>query len=157
MFRVALDDVRSHYNVGAIFRTADAVGVEELYLGGITPRPIDRFGRVVTEMQKTALGSTESVSWIGTDTLASELEKLKAEGVTIVAVEQSQESVSLKTATIPTNVCYVFGNEVTGISPAVLSLADLVVDLPMRGKKESLNVSVTAGVVLYHHLWYVSS
>ncbi len=156
MFSVLLCDVRSGHNVGAIFRTADAVGVETLYLGGITPHPIDRFGRPVPAILKTALGATESVSWKGVADVTSFLKEQKVSGVAIVVVELTLESVPLSTYVPPQQVCYVFGNEVTGVPSEVVALADTVVALPMRGIKESLNVAVTAGIVMYYHTWRVS-
>lgn len=154
---IILDNIRSAYNVGSIFRTADAAGVTKLYLAGITPAPVDRFGRAHAEIAKTSLGATDFVAWekvgSGADTASSELveliTQLKADGYTVIAVEQSPEAVSIYEVTRPPKVAYVFGAEVEGVQSGILSVVDLVVEIPMLGQKESLNVSVTAGIVLF--------
>lgn len=152
---VILHDVRSSHNVGAIFRTADAAGVSTVYLCGYTPSPIDRFGRPNEKLAKTALGAATTMNWEHhTDTVALIL-KLKSEGVFVVVVEQTQHSVSLFKAAIPNDrsVAFVLGNEVLGVPLEVSAAADLVVELPMLGQKESLNVAVTTGIVLYLDLF----
>jgi tRNA G18 (ribose-2'-O)-methylase SpoU len=154
MLYVILDNVRSHYNVGAIFRTADAVGVRAIYLVGYTPTPIDRFGRVVPEIAKTSLGAAQTVSWHHVATAAEAILAVKAEGVQVVAIEQSDAAVSLYEMRITDSVALLFGNEVDGVSPETLQMVDVIAELPMYGMKESLNVSVTAGIALYevrHH------
>lgn len=151
---VILHDVRSSHNVGAIFRTADAAGVAAVYLCGYTPTPIDRFGRSNEKLAKTALGAATTMNWEHhTDTLEL-VQKLKGEGVFVVAVEQAEQSVSLFKADVPddTPVAFVMGNEVLGVPPDVCAAADLAVELPMLGQKESLNVAVTTGIVLYNDL-----
>jgi tRNA G18 (ribose-2'-O)-methylase SpoU len=145
-----LENIRSAYNVGAIFRTADATGVEKLFLVGHTPTPIDRFGRTQTEIQKTSLGASEYIPWEHHETAESILTNLQAQQVCVVVVEQTKNAILLGHFSPPPAVVYVLGNEVDGVSQAVLKMADTIVELPMLGKKESLNVSVTAGVVLYH-------
>lgn len=149
---VMLYDIRSHYNVGAIFRTSDGAGVEKMYLVGYTPAPRDRFGRVVPEIHKTALGAEETVSWerVANEDVPALLAQRKTEGVRIVAIEQSSQATPLQKFTVPDNVLYIFGSEVGGIPADILKIVDEVVELPMRGSKDSLNVSVTAGIVLYH-------
>lgn len=153
-----LDNIRSVYNVGAIFRTADAVGVSKMYLCGTTPVPIDRFGRARQDLAKTALGAEKTVAWEYCESSLACVEKLKGEGVEIIAVEQDSRAIpyaSLKkeeyAEKVPT-IAFVFGDEVRGVSPEVLDLADTIIDIPMRGKKESLNVSVAVGVVLYQQM-----
>ncbi len=150
MKQVILHDIRSNYNVGAIFRTADATAVSKIYLTGYTPAPQDRFGREVAEISKTALGAENFVSWEQVEDILSLLEKLKNAGSKIVAIEQSENSVSLYDFKVPDNVVYILGSETAGLSKEIISAADMVVEIPMSGRKESLNVSVTAGVVLYH-------
>ncbi len=150
MKQVILYDIRSHYNVGAIFRTADAAGVVKIYLSGLTPAPIDRFGRVVPEIHKTALGAENTVPWESVDEALPLIEKLKREGVTVIAVEQSPSATSLNDFVPEDSVAYIFGSETEGIPPFVLEAVDMVLEVPMQGMKESLNVSVTAGIVLYH-------
>ena len=147
-----IENVRSAYNVGAMFRTADGAGVSKVFLIGYTPAPVDRFGRVQLEIEKTSLGASQTISWEACKTTAEILPTLQADGFTIVAVEQSDRSVSLKDFVVPKKVAYIMGNEVTGVEESTLSLVDQVVDLPMLGSKESLNVSVTAGIVMYHGL-----
>lgn len=149
---VILNNIRSHYNVGAIFRTADAAGVNKIYLSGYTPAPIDRFGRAVPEIHKTALGAEASVSFesVSATDLLELILRLKQDGVVVVAVEQSEAAVDLYDFKVPTKVAYLFGSETEGLALELLAAADYILELPMQGKKESLNVSVTAGIVLYH-------
>ncbi len=151
---VILDNVRSSYNVGAIFRTADAAGVTKIFLTGYTPCPVDRFGRVVPEIEKTSLGASAMIPW-ESGTIESVIAMLRTSGVNIVAVEQSPASVSLYDFEPPTEVAYIFGNEVEGVSTETCRQADTIIEIPMAGQKESLNVSVTAGVVLLHHPYVV--
>lgn len=146
-----LENIRSAYNVGAIFRTADGAGVSKIFLIGYTPAPIDRFGRVQPEIQKTSLGASEEVEWEHADTATEIIKSLQANGVTVVAVEQTGNSVSLQDSQVPAKVAYILGNEVDGVSEAALQIADKVVEIPMYGTKESLNVSVAAGIILYHY------
>ncbi len=149
---VMLYDIRSNYNVGAIFRTCDGAGVAKVYLAGYTPAPRDRFGRVVPEIHKTALGAEEVVAWeqVPGEAVFTVLEQIKAAGVRVVAVEQAACATPLQEFTTPENVLYIFGSETAGVPPELLRHVDEVLELPMRGTKESLNVSVTAGIVLYH-------
>ncbi len=147
---IILEDIRSAYNVGAIFRTADASGVAKVFLVGYTPAPIDRFGRAQAEIKKTSLGASETMPWEKVESMSELIAQLKNEGVTVVAVELAEGSVSLKGFVEPENVAYVVGNEVDGVAKDTLAQADVIVELPMLGQKESLNVSVTTGIVLYH-------
>jgi 23S rRNA (guanosine2251-2'-O)-methyltransferase len=150
MKRIILHDIRSHYNVGAIFRTCDGAGVGQVYLTGFTPAPIDRFGRAVPEIHKTALGAEEFVSWESHQDILELIAELKSAGVVVVAVEQANDSVSLDDFMVPNEVAYIMGSETEGLPALVLEKVDVVLELPMLGEKESLNVSVTAGIVLYH-------
>lgn len=145
-----LSDIRSHYNVGAMFRTADGAGVAKVYLSGYTPAPIDRFGRAVPEIHKTALGAEQVVPWEYVADISSLITLLKADGVSIVAVEQDEHSVLLYDFVVPPHVAYIFGSETEGVARFILDRVDTILELPMLGMKESLNVSVTAGIVLYH-------
>ena len=145
-----LTDIRSHYNVGAMLRTADGAGVTKVYLCGYTPTPIDRFGRAVPEIHKTALGAELVVPWGYVNEITELISRLKAEGVTIVAVEQAPSSVLLGEFVVPSKVAYILGSETEGVAPTILEQVDTILELPMHGMKESLNVSVTAGIVLYH-------
>lgn len=149
--QIILDNIRSAHNVGSMFRTADGAGVAQIYLVGYTPAPIDRFGRQQPEISKTSLRATDSVPWqsIPNENIVSLLRKLQQNGFTIVAVEQTQHSVPLSDLPVLDKVVYIFGAEVEGVSTVLLEAADIVVEIPMRGQKESLNVSVTAGVILF--------
>ena len=147
---IILEDIRSAYNVGAIFRTADASGVTKVFLTGYTPAPIDRFGRPQPEIQKTSLSACETVPWEKIESMSELIVRLKSEGVTVAAVELAPGSVPLKEFNEPEHVAYIVGNEVDGVAKETLALADAIVELPMLGQKESLNVSVTAGIILYH-------
>jgi tRNA G18 (ribose-2'-O)-methylase SpoU len=151
----ALHDIRSVHNVGSIFRTADGVGFEKLYLCGITPEPIDRFKKVRPDFAKVALGAEKSVAWESVPDTAALVKKLKKEGWKILALEQAKKSSPYYLAPdMLLNARYqkaalVVGNEVGGIPPAILKLADAVLEIPMLGKKESLNVSVAFGIAAY--------
>lgn len=146
---VALIDVRSAQNVGAIFRTADALSVSAVYLVGYTPLPVDRFGRAQPDIQKTALGAEHTVPWQHVPDSASFLRECRREGRAVVVLEQHDRALDYKAYEPPDNVVVVFGNEIDGVSKEVCDAADAIVSIPMYGKKESLNVSVAAGVVLY--------
>ena len=146
---VILENIRSAHNVGAIFRTAEAVGVSKIYLVGYTPAPIDRFGRPQKDIEKTALGAQNVVPWEHVEKSDSLIERLKNEGVTIYAVERAQGAVDYKSVSVEGRVAVVLGNEVDGVEPTSCALADAVIEIPMRGMKESLNVSVAAGIIFY--------
>lgn len=155
--RVILYNLRSAHNVGSIFRTSDGAGIEKIYLVGPTPTPIDRFGRVQSEIKKTSLGASESVAWehIGARDSASLKETLKcihelqASGWQVVAVEQTPAAISHYTFAVPQKVVYIFGHEVDGLPKEITEVADQVIEIPMQGTKESLNVSVAAGIILF--------
>ncbi|MFA6095577.1 MAG: TrmH family RNA methyltransferase [Candidatus Paceibacterota bacterium] len=150
--RILLHDIRSVYNVGAIFRTADAIGVSRIYLSGYTPGPLDRFGRVRKDFAKSALGSEKSVPSEHIQSPREILSHMKEEGFQVVAVEQSDKSIDYKDVDLKDRVLVILGNEVSGVEKEMLKMADVVAEIPMRGEKESLNVSVSAGIVLYR--WF---
>lgn len=150
MKQVILYDIRSHYNVGAIFRTSDGAGVSKVYLAGYTPAPEDRFGRAVPEINKTALGAEQFIPWEVAPDIKVLIKRLQSKGVAVVAVEQSNKSVSLSDFKVPESVAYIMGSETEGIPEEVLEIVDVILEIPMLGQKESLNVSVSAGIVLYH-------
>ncbi len=150
MKQIILHDIRSHYNVGAIFRTCDGAGVTKVYLVGFTPAPTDRFGRLVPEIHKTALGAEQFIPWEIVDDIVALIKKLQQEGKLVVAVEQSPISITLEEFTTPESVVYIMGSETEGLPAKVLEVVDVILEIPMRGQKESLNVSVAAGIVLYH-------
>jgi tRNA G18 (ribose-2'-O)-methylase SpoU len=148
-----LENIRSAYNVGAIFRTADASGVDKIFLVGYTPTPIDRFGRTQSEIQKTSLGASEYIDWEHKESIVPTVESLKQAGTEVIAIEINNQSEPLIDYVPAEKVAYILGNEVEGVSEEALQLADQVRHLPMLGKKESLNVSVTAGIVMYHDFY----
>lgn len=149
-----LDNVRSSHNVGSMFRTADALGVEKMFLVGYTPTPKDQFGRVNKEIAKVALGAEVDVPWESVKTAVSLIKKLKTEkdgAYHVVAVEQHPTAIDYKKFTLNAKagrVAFIFGNEVDGVSEKTLALCDEIVQIPMQGKKESLNVSVAFGIAL---------
>lgn len=147
---VILHNIRSRHNVGSIFRTADGAGVAKIYLTGYTPTPIDRFGREVPEIIKTSLGATTMVPWEHFEDIEVLLGVLKQEGVTVVAIEQTKDALSYKKYQELGPTAYIFGNEVEGVASEICEKADVVLVIPMLGSKESLNVSVCAGIILFN-------
>lgn len=146
---LVLENVRSMHNVGSLFRTADAFGVSRMMLSGYTPAPIDRFGRVVKEIQKTSLGAIDMVPWEHVPDACAEVRRLKEAGHMVVVLEQDARSVSLSEAVVSGDTVLVLGNEVDGVSLSMRQLADMIIEIPMQGKKESLNVSVAGGIALF--------
>lgn len=142
---VVLDNIRSLANVGTFFRTADAFNVSKIILGGITAQPPHR------EIQKTALGATESIDWEHHEKVIDTIKKLKKEGYLIYAIEQAEKTTFLNEVKIAPKEKHVliFGNEVDGVQQELVDLADVVLEVPQFGTKHSLNVSVCAGVVLW--------
>lgn len=141
---VLLDNIRSMYNVGSIFRTSDSIMIQKLFLIGYTPTPEKK------EVKKTALGSTESVEWEYHKDPIELIKKLKSDGIKIVALEITDKSVPYTSITkqdFP--MCLIVGNEITGIQNQILELCDLAIELPMYGIKHSLNVAVAYGVAVY--------
>ncbi len=147
-------DIRSVHNVGAIFRTADAVGIDKVYLVGTTPTPLDRFGRVRSDLHKSALGAELMVPWEQVVDVDNLLQKLKKEKVDLVAIEQSSRSMDYKKYTLPKdkNVAIIIGTEASGIPQKVLLECNSILEIPMRGKKESLNVTTALGIALFRIL-----
>lgn len=144
-----LHNVRSTHNVGSIFRTADAAGVSKIYLAGQTPSPIDRFGRERKDVAKVALGAEKTIPWEYAKTTGGLISKLKKKGYGIVALEQDSRSKSYKDFKIKKPTVLILGSEVEDISRALLQKCDAIIEIPMKGKKESLNVSVAAGIALF--------
>ncbi len=149
---ILLHDIRSVFNVGAIFRTADALGVEKIYLSGYSPTPLDRFGRVRKDFAKVSLGAEHTVKWEYVPDPYSLIDELKKMGVRVVIVEQDARSSDYKKIAIARPVLFIFGKEVEGVEPLMREKADIIAEIPMRGGKESLNVAVAAGIVLFRHL-----
>lgn len=146
---LVLENIRSVHNVGAIFRTAEAAGVSKIYLAGYTPSPVDRFGRERADFKKSALGAEKLVLWEGIENASAIISKLKTENYYVVAIEQDKKAIDYKRIMPKNKTALVFGNEVEGLSGSTLDLCDEIAEIPMRGKKESLNVSVSVGVALY--------
>jgi 23S rRNA (guanosine2251-2'-O)-methyltransferase len=144
-FILVLDNVRSQSNVGSIFRTADAFLTEAIYLCGITAKPPHR------EIQKTALGATESVAWKYFSKTIDAIYELKAGGYKIIGIEQVTGSVQLQNSKVEKGVKYalVFGNEVDGVTEDVLNLCDYCIEIPQFGTKHSFNISISVGIVLW--------
>lgn len=147
---LVLLNIRSSENVGSIFRTADAAGVSKIFLAGYTPAPVDRFKRANTKLAKAALGAEEFVPWESAPDAEALIERLKTEGWRVVAVEQDARSVSYDDFKKGERTAFILGNEVEGVPKEILNACDAIVEIPMRGKKESLNVSVAAGIVLFN-------
>ena len=149
---VVLDNIRSLNNIGSVFRTADAFIIEAIYLCGITAKPPHR------EIQKTALGATESVTWNYFESTLEAIKKLQEDNYQIIAIEQAKNSVMLNDFKPENNqkVALIFGNEVKGVEQEVINESDLVIEIPQYGTKHSLNIAVSAGVVLWDLLQKVS-
>jgi len=143
MFYALAENIRSLFNVGTIFRTADGAGVQKLFLTGITGTPPHR------EIRKVALGAEETIAWQYEKDCLAVARKLKSEGVQLVVLETTEKSVIYDQADIKFPCCLVIGNEFNGVSSEMLEEADLLIEIPMRGKKISLNVGVAFGVAAY--------
>ena len=152
-----LHNILSLHNVGSIFRTADGVGVEKIYLTGYTPSPHDFFGKLRGDFAKTALGAEKHVAWEQRKNIGKIVGDLKKEKTLIISLEQSPRSVPYnrfaamygKKLKKYKSIALVVGNEVRGLAPSILKKSDAIIEIPMRGRKESLNFSVAAGIALY--------
>ncbi len=144
-----LPNIRSAINVGAMFRTADAIGINKIYLTGYTPRPTDKFGRIQKDIQKSALGAETWIPWEYEEDLNKILKKLKKDKFQIIAVEQDKNSIDYRKVKVDDSVAVIMGEEVNGLDKKILKKCDVIVEIPMKGKKESLNVSVACGVALF--------
>lgn len=144
-FAIVLDNVRSHNNVGSVFRTADAFLTRKIYLCGITAKPPHR------DIQKTALGATETVEWAYFERTEDAIADLRNSGYRIAAIEQAEGSIELQDFVPSEGVKYalVFGHEVNGVSQKVLDICDLCIEIPQFGTKHSFNIAVSAGIVLW--------
>ncbi len=163
-----LYNIRSLHNVGSIFRTADAAGIEKIYLCGITPVPTDTFGKPRQQLTKVSLGAEKYVEWEKVKSTAKLIDRFKKEGYKILAIEQSKKSIPYhkipKSYFLNSKFCLILGNEVKGLPLSILKRADKILEIPMRGAiirhanhprrtgrgKESLNVSVAFGIVAFH-------
>lgn len=142
---IILDNIRSLNNIGSVFRTSDAFLIEKIYLCGITAQPPHK------DIRKTALGATESVDWEYQEHTMDVVEELKSKGVKIMSIEQAESATMLNALQLDKQEKYalVFGNEVKGVSQEVVSSSDTVIEIPQFGTKHSLNISVSAGVVIW--------
>ncbi len=142
---VLLDSVRSMHNVGSIFRTSDGFSVERIFLCGITGTPPHR------EIEKTALGATQSVEWAHFADIRDAIQQLKSEGYRIIAIEQADQSVMLNEfqPAVSEKYALIFGNEVNGVSDEAMALIDSCIEIPQFGTKHSFNIVVSAGIVLW--------
>ncbi len=142
---VILDNIRSMYNIGSVFRTADAFLIEKIYLCGITATPPHK------EIRKTALGATESVEWEYVKDIPELIQDLKEKNFQILSIEQTQGSRNLSEVAVESNgkFAVIFGNEVDGVQQEVINQSDFCIEIPQGGTKHSLNVSVCAGIVLW--------
>lgn len=160
-----LHDIRSAYNVGAIFRTADGAGVKKIYLSGYTPCPLTdnpgeklrkkeklEISRAQKMLAKTALGAEKSVAWEKVDDLNLLIEKLRQEKFQIISLEKTANAVAIKDFAKTFPSALILGNEVEGVSEETLQQSDAIIFIPMHGEKESLNVSVAAGIAMYEFL-----
>lgn len=140
-----LDNIRSLNNIGSVFRTADAFLIEKIYLCGITAKPPHK------DIQKTALGATDSVAWEYAENTLDVVEKLQSEGVFVAAIEQAELTIPLNEFSVQPELTYalIFGNEVKGVQQKVVSASDAVLEIPQYGTKHSLNISVSCGVVVW--------
>ena len=152
---LVLDNIRSVHNVGAMFRTAEAAGVNEIVLVGITPAPTDRFGRLREDLAKAAVGAEQMVAWQQFAETSEAITYLQEMGADVVSLEITDDSVDYKTVPVPDGLvpfAMVVGNENTGVSEQWLNVSDMVVHIPMAGEKESLNVSTSCGIALFRIL-----
>ncbi|MCK5781353.1 MAG: RNA methyltransferase [Flavobacteriales bacterium] len=142
---VVLDNIRSLNNIGSVFRTSDAFLVEKIYLCGITATPPHK------DIHKTALGATDSVDWEYCEETLEVVEKLKAKNVEVISIEQAENAVMLNEFKVNASKKYaiIFGNEVKGVEQKIVSISDSVIEIPQHGTKHSLNISVSAGVVIW--------
>lgn len=148
--QVLLHNIRSAHNVGSIFRTADAAGVTKVLLSGYSPAPIDKFGRAQKDIAKTALGAEKFLAWEYAKEPNMILQKARDEGFEIVGIEQDARAKDYRSFKVGKKTLFLLGNEVRGLSSSLRNACDTIIEIPMRGEKESLNVAVAAGVVLFN-------
>ena len=147
-----LHNIRSVYNAASVFRTADGAGVKKIYLTGYTPKPTDEFGKTRNTFKKISLGAEKTVEWEYFKNIHNLMSKFKKENIKLTALEQSPGAINYKKLRPKFPCALVAGNEVSGISQSILEKCDYIIEIPMRGKKESLNVSVAIGIALYEIL-----
>lgn len=142
-----LENIRSAENTGSLLRTAEALGIDEVVLVGTTPAPIDRFGRERKDIKKSALGA-EAMPWKSHQTIKDAIEYVKSKKLTLLVLEQDARSIDYRTVTTSDNFALVVGNEVEGVSNEARDNAEVILEIPLKGKKESLNVAVATGIAL---------
>ena len=147
-----IHDIRSVHNVGALFRTADSVGISRIIISGYSPTPLDRFGRVRSDMAKSALGAELSVPWEYSENIFEKIAEYKKNNYTVIGLEQHEHSIDYKKIQKTENMVFIIGTETTGMESTLLELCDIIAEIPMHGEKESLNVSVATGILLYRVL-----
>jgi 23S rRNA (guanosine2251-2'-O)-methyltransferase len=155
---LVVHNVRSTHNIGSIMRTCDGLGVKHLYLTGYTPYPEkmndERLPhirqRITRQIHKTALGAENSVKWTQKENLEEVTDELKNKGYLIASLEQTENSVTLNEFELKKSIALIVGNEVDGLDKKSLALSDVHLEIPMKGKKESFNVAIAAGIAIYH-------
>lgn len=149
-----LDNLRSVYNVGSIFRTCNAVGIEKIYCCGTTPTPLDKKGLPRKDFAKVALGAEDTVTWEYKEDAVSFVEELKQNNYYIISLEQDKHSVDYKEVSIigKKDIAFIIGAEVDGIAHSIVKNSDVVAEIPMLGTKESLNVTIAFGIAVYRIL-----
>jgi len=153
-----IHNIRSCYNVGALFRTADGLGVEKIYLTGYTPYPMQPNDkrlpflaqRIDRQIRKTALGAEMNIDWEHIEDIYGLIANLKNQGYQVVGLEQTPHSAPLNSFHPPEKMALIIGQEIGGVNPAILALTDTVIEIPMSGKKDSFNVAQAAAMALYH-------
>lgn len=154
---VVAHNIRSTHNIGSIFRTCDGFGVEHLYLSGYSPYPATKHDarlphiaqKATAEIAKVALGAENTVPFAHIDHVKDTIEAFRAHGYTIVGLEQDKDAIELQRFQTPSKILLILGEEVEGISPDIRKLCDNLIEIPMKGQKESFNVSVATGIALY--------
>jgi 23S rRNA (guanosine2251-2'-O)-methyltransferase len=159
---VVVHNIRSAHNVGSILRSADGMGIDHVYISGYSPYPIkpndERLphiqSKIDNQVHKTALGAEKSVPWSQENDAKKTISELKREGFLIASLEQTDKSTELNKFKTIQDIALIMGNEVTGVEKAILDLSDVNLQIPMLGKKESLNVAVATSIALYHLRFY---
>lgn len=147
-----LHNIRSVHNTASIFRAADGAGVKKIYLTGYTPKPIDEFGKIRNDFKKISLGAEKTVEWEYKKDINKIINYLKTERVNVIALEQHPKAINYKKFKPKFPLALIVGNEVRGIPQNILKKCDAIIEIPMRGKKESLNISIATGIAIYQIL-----
>ncbi len=154
-------NVRSCHNVGSLLRSADGLGINQVYLSGYTPYPEAKNDsrlphlrrRIANQIHKSALGAEDTITWSHNPEIDDLIKKLRADNFLIIALEQTSRAKALETFSSDQNIALIVGNEVNGLEPKILKIADVQLQIPMLGRKESFNVTVAAAIALYHLRW----